>query len=126
MSNKKEVLCEGCLPTLNGVEIGKACSVCDWRATERTTMNEQKPCHCCNETKPNDFAKIVRASNGQQVLFYKSVDDNVNVLHCIAHFGHYQADMKVEGIPDEAFDALMFDKLNTEMADKIIAQAEGF
>lgn len=70
-----------------------------------------------------DFAKIVRASNGQQVLFFKeSTADEGNVLHCVANFPEMQMDMKFGGIPDESF-AASLEKVDIAMADKVIKQA---
>ncbi len=72
-----------------------------------------------------DFAKIVRASNGQQVLFYKEVIDEKNTLHCIAEFDHYQADMKIAGMDDDSFVSIL-DKVGIHMADKVVEQSAGF
>lgn len=70
----------------------------------------------------DDFARIVLASGGQQVLLYKEVDaDQGNTLHCVASFDGYQADVKISGIPDGVFaDAL--DKADVAMADRVLAQ----
>lgn len=73
-----------------------------------------------------DFAKIVRGSNGQQVLFYKERDtDDGNILHNIADYENYQADMKISGISDQAFEGVL-DKCDVAMADKVLAQSSGF
>jgi hypothetical protein len=75
------------------------------------------------EGAADDFAKIVRASNGQQVLFFKeSTADEGNVLHCVANFPEMQMDMKLGGIPDESF-AASLEKVDIAMADKVIKQA---
>jgi len=77
-------------------------------------------------TTPGDFAKIVRASNGQQVLFYTEVScDEGNVLHCVANFDDLQADLKFGGLPDDAF-AEALAKADTKMADSVLAQVGAF
>lgn len=72
--------------------------------------------------RASDFAKIVRAMTGQQVLFFKGVDsDEGNVLHCVTNFDGYQADMKLGGIPDRLFDDVLANA-DTKMADQVLAQ----
>jgi hypothetical protein len=81
------------------------------------------PCLGCDACpRGGDFAKIVRAASGQQVLFFKEADsDDGNVLHCVASFDGFQADMKVAGMPDTAFDTVL-DRVDMELADKVLAQ----
>jgi hypothetical protein len=73
-----------------------------------------------------DFAKIVRGSNGQQVLFYKERDtEDGNILHHIVDHENYQSDMKISGIADSAFEGVLA-KCDVVMADKVLAQSSGF
>lgn len=70
-----------------------------------------------------DFAKIVRASNGQQVLFYKEANaDEGNIFHCVASFEDVHFDMKMAGLSDESFSASL-EKADERMADQVIGQA---
>jgi hypothetical protein len=70
-----------------------------------------------------DFAKIVRATNGQQVLFYLETDaDEGNILHSIVTFAEYQAHTKWAGLPDEVF-ATVLDQADTQMADRVLYEA---
>lgn len=74
------------------------------------------------KARADDFAKIVRATSGQQVLFYKEDNpDEGNTLHCVATFDDFQFDMKMAGLPDDAFAAAL-DKADTTMADQVLAQ----
>lgn len=75
-----------------------------------------------DQKQPGDFAKIVRGTSGQQVLFFleNSVDD-ANTLHCVAAYDGIHADMKLGGLPDEAFKTAL-DKADVVMADKVLAQ----
>jgi hypothetical protein len=75
-----------------------------------------------DQKQPGDFAKIVRGTSGQQVLFYlEDSADDANTLHCVANYDGIQADMKLGGLPDEAFKAAL-DKADVAMADKVLAQ----
>lgn len=72
--------------------------------------------------RTDDFAKIVRAASGQQVLFFKEAgSDDGNLLHCVASFDGFQADMKVAGMPDAAFDTVLA-RVDMDLADKVLAQ----
>jgi hypothetical protein len=69
----------------------------------------------------DDFARIVRATGGQQVLFCKELDcDDGNVLHCVARFDGYQAGTKISGIPDAEFDTVL-NKVDMDCADRVLA-----
>ena len=73
-----------------------------------------------------DFAKIVRASNGQQVLFYTEVDaEEANSLHIIVTFPDYQARTTWQGLPDDVF-ATVLDKADTAMADRLLDEMTGY
>ena len=79
-----------------------------------------------DERRPDDFARIVRASNGQQVLFYTEVNaDDGNTLHCMAQFATYQGTFKMCGLPDDAF-AGVLDRVDVAMADSVLGQIGGF
>lgn len=76
--------------------------------------------------RPDDFARIVRASNGQQVLYFKEVHaEDGNTLHCMASFETYQGTFKMAGIPDSDF-ADILDRVCEDMADGVVAQLAGF
>jgi len=78
------------------------------------------------QLRPDDFARIVRASNGQQVLFVKDIDpDEGNVLRCEAQFDNYQGTFKMAGIPDAQFSGI-FGLSCKDMADGVLAQIGGF
>lgn len=75
-----------------------------------------------NESRTDDFAKIVRASCGKQVLFFKEVcQDEGNIFHSVVSFSDVFADMKMSGLPDEAF-ATVLDKADSAMADQAIQE----
>jgi hypothetical protein len=72
--------------------------------------------------RTNDFARVVRTTGGQQVLFFKQVDfDSGNVLHCVANFDGYQAAISIGGMADADF-ATALDRVDMAMADKVLAQ----
>jgi hypothetical protein len=74
-----------------------------------------------------DFAKIERASNGQQVLFWFEPDqddeDEDTKIHCIAHFDDFTTDMAFS--VSEGEDAIKFlSNVGVAQADAIIRQIE--
>lgn len=79
-----------------------------------------------DDRHPHDFARIVRASNGQQVLFYTEVDaEEGNTLHCMARFETYQGTFRMSGMPDDLF-AGVLDRVDVAMADQVLGQIGGF
>ena len=75
-----------------------------------------------NQKQPGDFAKIVRGTSGQQVLFFlEDSHEDANTLHCVANYEGIQADIKLGGLPDEDFKVAL-DKADVAMADKVLAQ----
>lgn len=84
----------------------------------------------------NEFAKIIPASSGQQVLFfldYCTQDDYAAeegnkgreaAIHCMATFEEMQVDVKINfGKKIAAIQA--FNRLDTAFADKVLKQATG-
>jgi hypothetical protein len=72
--------------------------------------------------RADDFAKIVRASDGRQVLFFKDTNSDGNTLHAVADFGKRgQADTKYSGFEDADFDVIL-DRCDQVMADDVIHQ----
>ena len=72
-----------------------------------------------------DFAKIVRATNGQQVLFFVEPDGNAYKLHQIMNLTDAQVDFAVgfdssdaDANERVAFKAL--DDIGVEHADKVV------
>lgn len=83
-------------------------------------MNDEK------ETMLGDFARIVRGSNGQQVLFYKEdTHDRPRTLHCVVSFPDYTGQMAFEDIPADKF-ATVLGKVDVVLADRVLAQLDGF
>lgn len=73
-----------------------------------------------------DFAKIVRASSGLQVLFYVEPDGGDYKVHQVVTLRDAQADLAVvfAGDDEDANERkayAMFDALGVEHADKLIA-----
>ena len=73
-----------------------------------------------------DFAKIIRATDGRQVLYYVSPEGGEYTLHQVIPFDGYQVDMKMGfASPDadkneeSAFKA--FDLMEQQQADNGIA-----
>jgi hypothetical protein len=79
-----------------------------------------------DERHPTDFARIVRASNGQQVLFYlETIADEGTTLHCMARFDTYQGALRLSGIQDDTFDGVLA-RVDVAMADSVLGQIGGF
>ena len=79
-----------------------------------------------DERHPTDFARIVRASNGQQVLFYLETDaEDGNTLHCMARFDTYQGSFRMSGLPDDTFAGVLA-RVDVAMADSVLGQIGGF
>ena len=81
------------------------------------------------KTVKNDFAKIVRSTDGRQVLYYVEPNEGYFFLHQVIPCEGFQADMKIGfTAPDEdenerrAFVA--FEAIGVEQADKAIAMIE--
>lgn len=75
-----------------------------------------------DDPKGGDFAKIIRGSNGQQVLFYlEDSEEDPTTLHCVASYQGIHADMKLGGLPEDAFKAAL-GKADAAMANKVLAQ----
>lgn len=78
------------------------------------------------QPRADDFARIVRASDGRQVLFYKEVDaEEGNTLHCMVQFDDYQGTYSMRGMPDTPF-ATALGRVNVGMADSAVRQLAGF
>ena len=89
---------------------------------ERAMVGEIEDLRAQLAERGDDFAKIVRAVSGQQVLFIKEAnDDDGNVLRCVANFDGYQTSMEIAGIPDAEFDTVL-NRVDKDMADKVLAQ----
>ena len=74
----------------------------------------------------SDFAKIIRASTGQQVLIYKEVTEaEGNSLHIIVNFDEGQSDAVLCGIPDEKFSEILCNFSDADAAG-FIAEAAPF
>lgn len=83
-------------------------------------------CGVPDQPRPDDFAKIVRASCGRQVLFYKDANSGGNVLHAVVDFGrHGQADTKYDGFEEADFNVIL-DRCDVELADDILRQTKVF
>lgn len=78
----------------------------------------------------NDFAKIVRASDGRQVLFYVEPEGGDYRIHQVVNYNGIQADLNV-GFFSEDEDKnkrgamTMFDSSNQERADNVIKAIAG-
>lgn len=78
-----------------------------------------------------DFAKIVAASDGRQVLFYIDPNGGDYVLHQIANYDGLQADMRLEFASEDKDEnerrvRAAFDAMNQEAADRCVAIVMGF
>jgi hypothetical protein len=90
-----------------------------WSSTEVIRL---KSLHQAFNPKPeniNDFAKIIIASNGQQVLFLKEIDDGENVLTGLVQYPGYQAKIGYRGISDANFEEILM-TLTVKDADKLV------
>jgi len=78
----------------------------------------------------NDFAKIIRATDGRQVLFYVEPEGGDYHLHQVINYNGLQADLKV-GFTSEEEDKnergamAMFESANQERADNVIKVIAG-
>lgn len=76
--------------------------------------------------QPRDFAKIVRATDGRQVLYYVEPEGGDYFLHQVVQFDGYQADMKIgfnsqDEDKNEAAAFAAFDLMAQQQADNCIA-----
>lgn len=77
-----------------------------------------------------DFAKIVRASDGRQVLFFVEPYGGEYHFHQVTNHDGFQADLKVgftsaDDEKNERGAMAMFDSANQERADKVIKVIAG-
>jgi hypothetical protein len=73
----------------------------------------------------NDFAKIIRASDGRQVLFFVEPSGGDYLVHQVTNHDGFQADLKFGFTSDDAdknerLAMAMFDRSNQERADNVI------
>lgn len=76
-------------------------------------------------TPINEFAKIVTASNGQQVLFYVDYDNEreKTILHSMARFEEIEIDLEKTVNPLESIEILL-DDCDIVKADQLIFMVE--
>ena len=73
-----------------------------------------------------DFAKIVRASNGQQVLYYieTNSEEGCDVVHQVSHFDGFTADLTVTATEHGTETGSLYKylaKVSVKNADALIA-----
>ncbi len=76
-----------------------------------------------------DFARIVRASNGQQVLFFvdNDAEEECDVLHQIAHFDGFSVDMKMQATEkgtEKGSAYKWLEEVDVKWADALIREVE--
>lgn len=73
-----------------------------------------------------DFAKIVRATDGRQVLYYVEPEGDDYLLHQVVPFDGFQADVKIgfnsaDAEKNELTAYAAFDCMAQQQADNVIA-----